>query len=63
LDKYAEERSLGADNKVRIAATALLLELNKHIKDKSSNMINMGIFNDRELTKEAARVLGLRGGA
>lgn len=56
-DGFAVE--LGEDNKARIAAIALLLELAKHIKDKSA-VLSVGIFNDPNVVREAERVLKLK---
>lgn len=58
-DRDGEAIVLGPDNKARISAIALLLELAKHIKDKST-AVSVGIFNDPAIVSEADRVLGLR---
>jgi hypothetical protein len=58
-DKYGEVIELGADNRARMAAIALILELNKHIKDKNV-VTQVGIFNDPRVIEEANRVLGLK---
>lgn len=55
-DKYGDVIELGADNRARMSAIALILELNKHIKDKNI-VTQVGIFND---PSEVQRVLGLR---
>ena len=47
------------DNRVRLAAITLLLELRKHIKDKSV-ITQVGIFNDPRVAEEAKWVLKLR---
>ena len=49
------------DNRVRLAAVQLVLELRKHIKDKS--VVNqVAIFNDTKVEAEAQRILAMRGG-
>jgi rRNA processing protein Krr1/Pno1 len=58
-DKYGDVVILGPDNKTRLAAIALLLELHKHIKDKNV-VTQVGIFNDPRVVAEADRVLALR---
>jgi len=47
------------DNKTRLAAVTLVLELRKHIKDRGV-VTQVGIFNDPRVVAEAERVLGLR---
>lgn len=47
------------DNRTRMAAVALTLELRKHIKDKTT-VTQVGIFNDPKVIEEAQRVLALR---
>lgn len=59
-DRDGEPISLGPDNKVRLSAICLILELNKHIKDKSV-ALSVGVFNDPKLVADADRVLRLRG--
>lgn len=59
-DRDGDRIELGADNKTRLAAIALILELNKHIKDKQV-ITNVGIFNDPNVLADAQRVLALRG--
>ena len=62
-DRDGDTFVLGADNRSRIMASTLLLELAKHIKDKNV-VIAQGIFNDPKLVaqaeEDAKRVLGLR---
>lgn len=62
-DRDGDPIELGEDNKAQISATALLLELAKHIKDKSV-VTNVGIFNDpsvlSEKIEDARRVLAMR---
>lgn len=59
-DRDGDPIDLGADNRARMSAIALILELNKHIKDKSV-VTQVGIFNDPAIVAEANRVLNLRG--
>lgn len=59
-DRDGDTFVLGADNRARMTAIALILELNKHIKDKSV-VTQVGIFNDPNIVAEANRVLNLRG--
>lgn len=47
------------DNRTRLAAVQLVLELRKHIKDKNV-VTQVGIFNDPKVVEEAERVLRLR---
>ena len=49
------------DNKTRMVAVQLVLELRRHIKDKSV-VTQVGIFNDPKVVAEAERVLRLRDG-
>lgn len=58
-DRDGDVFVLGADNRSRIMASTLLLELAKHIKDKSV-ITQVGIFNDPKIVEEANRVLALR---
>ena len=57
-DKY-QGAVMYPDNRVRLAAITLILELRKHIKDKSV-ITQVGIFNDPRVAEEAKRVLKLR---
>jgi len=66
MDAKMVQRSGGAeyevpDNKTRMVAVQLVLELRRHIKDKT-NAVSVGIFNDPRLAEDASRVLSLRGG-
>ena len=61
-DRDGDTFVLGADNRARMTAIALILELKKHIKDKSV-VTQVGIFNDPNIVAEAQRVLALRGKA
>jgi hypothetical protein len=56
-NRYGE--STHPDNRTRMAAVQLVLELRKHIKDKNV-VTQVGIFNDPRVVAEAERVLGLR---
>lgn len=62
-DRDGDVMELGADNRSRIMASTLLLELAKHIKDKNV-IIAQGIFNDPKMVEkvngEAERVLKLK---
>jgi hypothetical protein len=62
LVKMGYEQMEVADNRTRMAAVQLILELRRHIKDKSV-VTQVGIFNDPKVVEEAERVLRLRGGA
>ena len=64
MDAVMIQRSGGAeyevpDNKTRMVAVQLVLELRKHIKDRNV-VTQVGIFNDPKVVAEAERVLGLR---
>ena len=59
-DRDGDIIDMGPDNRSRIMASTLLLELAKHIKDKSI-VTQVGIFNDPKIVEEANRVLALRG--
>ena len=62
-DKYGEAVEMGADNRSRLMASTILLELAKHLKDKNV-VIAQGIFNDPKLVeqadKDAKRILSMR---
>ena len=58
-DRYGEVLELGPDNKSRLPAIAMILELKKHLKDKSI-VTQVGIFNDPKIVGDANRVLSLR---
>ena len=62
-DKYGEVLEMGPDNRSRLMASTILLELAKHIKDKNV-VIAQGIFNDPKLVeqadKDAQRILAMR---
>lgn len=58
-DRDGDVFELGADNRSRIMASTLILELAKHIKDKSV-VTQVGIFNDPKIVEEANRVLALK---
>src|SRR6266478_5266325 len=51
-DRDGEPLELGPDNKARIGAIALLLELAKHIKDKGT-MTQVAIINDSGIMDDA----------
>ena len=61
-DKYGDIHSLGPDNKSRLPAIQMILELKKHLKDKSV-VTQVGIFSDPEITKRAERIIAGRHGA
>ena len=58
-DRDGDVFEMGDDNRSQIMATTLLLELAKHIKDKSV-VTQVGIFNDPAIVAEANRVLALK---
>jgi len=62
-DRDGDTFVLGADNRSRIMASTLILELAKHIKDKNV-IVAQGIFNDPKLVAQAQensdRVLELK---
>jgi hypothetical protein len=58
-DRDGDSICLGPDNRTRMAAVMLILELRKHIKDKNV-VTQVGIFNDPQIVAEARRVLALR---
>ena len=60
-DRDGEPLELGPDNKARIGAIALLLELAKHIKDKGT-MTQVAIINDSGIMDDAKRIIAMRQG-
>lgn len=60
-DRYGDRVELGEDNKTRLAAIVVILELVKHLKEKGVSTVNVGVFNDPRVVEEAERVLGMRG--
>lgn len=57
-DSDGDPMELGADNRARTTAITLILELKKHIKDKS--MIQQVALFDSTAIEDAKRVLALR---
>lgn len=57
-DKYGDVIELGADNRARTTAIALILELKKHLKDKST--IQQVALFDSGAIEDAKRVLRLK---
>jgi hypothetical protein len=60
-DRDGDLIELGPDNKTRLPAIGLILELNKHIKDKSV-ATQVAIFNDPEIMRRAEAIVAQRGG-
>lgn len=54
-----DQKNIGPDNKARIAAIALLLELAKHIKDKGT-VAQVAIINDPGIIEDAKRIVAMR---
>ena len=54
-----EVEVLGPDNRSSLAAIGMILELHKHLKDKSV-VTQVGIFNDPKIVSKSERVLKLR---
>ena len=59
-DRDGDPVSLGADNRARISAIALLLELAKHLKDKTA-IQSIAIVNDVDIKSEVKRLRNLKG--
>jgi len=59
-DRDGDVFVLGADNRSRIMASTLILELAKHIKDKST-IQQIAIVNDPGIIEDAKRLRGMRG--
>lgn len=58
-DRDGDAIELGPDNKARISAIALLLELAKHIKDKGT-VAQVAIINDSGIMDDARRIIAMR---
>jgi hypothetical protein len=58
-DKYGDVIELGADNRSRLMAITLILELNKHIKDKSI-ATQIAIINDAGVLEDVKRIRELK---